>query len=147
MLYVRKGLGIFLKNCEKHVHVCKSIISDNYNVHVCTSDVTVEDLHVHTQVTCTCTCMYMYNGDCRTGVCMHVRTCACIISYETRQMQTTTPEDNSFFPEKKKSCLGRDSNPRCSAFQADALPAEPPRQLSWAGRIFKVYTRQMASFP
>ena len=40
----------------------------------------------------------------------------CIISYKTRQIQATTPKDNSFFQEKKKSCLGQDSNPRRSVF-------------------------------
>ena len=36
---------------------------------------------------------------------------------------------------------GWDSNQRHTAYHADALPAEPPRQLSWADRIFEVYTR------
>ena len=31
----------------------------------------------------------------------------------------------------------RDSNPRHPAYHADGLPAELPRQLSWAGRICK----------
>ena len=50
------------------------------------------------------------------------------------------PQDNSLFSqEKRKSCLRRDSNPRRSAYQADALPTAPLRQLSWAGRIFECY--------
>ena len=49
--------------------------------------------------------------------------------------------------EKRKSCLRRDSNPRRSAHQADALPTEPPRQLSWAGRIFKCYAKAKFSLP
>ena len=49
-------------------------------------------------------------GETKTSGVLHASTVI-----ETRQMQATTPEDNSFFPEKKKSCLGWDSNPRCSA--------------------------------
>ena len=40
-----------------------------------------------------------------------------------------------------------DSNPQQCAYRADALPTEPPRQLSWAGRIFKSSTRAKASLP
>ena len=68
------------------------------------------NIHVHhIMSSCTCVChryivvnlagKYMY---------MYVHEKSVI---ETRQMQATTPEDNFFFPEKKKSCLGRDSNP------------------------------------
>ena len=49
--------------------------------------------------------------------------------------------------EKKKSCLRRDSNPRRSAYQADALPTKPPRQPSWAGRIFKCYAKAKSPLP
>ena len=49
--------------------------------------------------------------------------------------------------EKGKSCFRWDSNPRCSTYQADALPTEPPRQLSWAGRIFKCYAKAKPSLP
>ena len=37
---------------------------------------------------------------------------------------------------KKMSCLRQDLNPRHPTYmyRADALPTEPPRQLSWAGR-------------
>ena len=45
------------------------------------------------------------------------------------------------------SCLRRDLNPQCSAYCADALPTEPLRQLSWAGRIFKVSARQRRLSP
>ena len=58
------------------------------------------------------------------GVSVHVHVCSVI---ETRQGKATTP--------KRMSCLRRDSNLRHSAYQADTLPTEPPRQLSWAGRI------------
>ena len=46
-------------------------------------------------------------------------------------------------PLETMSCLRRDSNSQCSAYYmyVDALPTEPPRQLSWAGQIFEVYTR------
>ena len=35
----------------------------------------------------------------------------------------------------KKELLGWDSNPRHTAYEADALPTELPRQLTWLGRI------------
>ena len=42
----------------------------------------------------------------------------------------------SFFHGKRKKGLLRwDSNPRHTAYEADALPTELPRQLSWLGRI------------
>ena len=42
----------------------------------------------------------------------------------------------SLFPWKvKKELLRWDSNPRHTAYEADALPTELPRQLSWLGRI------------
>ena len=67
---------------------------------------------------------------------------------ETRQSKATMPEDNSLFLKREKnSCLKWDSNPRRSAYQADALPTEPPRQLSWAGRIFKCYAKAKSSLP
>ena len=50
---------------------------------------------------------------------------------ETRQskVHVTTPEDNSLFlKRKRRACLRQDSNPQCSAYQADTLPTEPPRQ-------------------
>ena len=56
---------------------------------------------------------------------------------KTRQRKATTPEDNSFFFQRKKGCLRRDLNPWHLAYCADALPAEPPRQLSWAGWIIQ----------
>ena len=45
------------------------------------------------------------------------------------------------------SCLRRDSNPQHTAYHGDALPTEPPRQLSWADRIFNVYARAKVSLP
>ena len=66
---------------------------------------------------------------------------------KTRQSKQLRPKTTPFFSREKMSCLRRDLNPRCPVFQADAPPAEPLRQLSWAGRVFKVYTRQMASLP
>ena len=47
--------------------------------------------------------------------------------------------------QRKIGCLRWDSNPRPSAFQAMLLPTEPPRQLSWLGRI--LHTNQKASQP
>ena len=40
----------------------------------------------------------------------------------------------SLFP-MKKELLRWDSNPRHTAYEADALPTELPRQLSWLGQI------------
>ena len=59
----------------------------------------------------------------------------------TRQHKT----DNSLFT--RKSCLRRDLNPQHTAYHVGALPTEPPRQLSWAGQIFKVYAKAKASLP
>ena len=43
---------------------------------------------------------------------------------------------NIFFSiENKKELLRWDSNPRHTAYEADALPTELPRQLCWLGRI------------
>ncbi len=59
---------------------------------------------------------------------------------ETKQCKATAPEDNSLF-------LRQDLNQQRSAYQADTLPTDPPRQLSWAGRIFKCYAKAKASLP
>ena len=45
--------------------------------------------------------------------------------------QHTSPKTVIF--QKKIGCLGWDSNPQPSAFQAMLLPTEIPRQLSWLG--------------
>ena len=66
---------------------------------------------------CTCTCIHVNSVN------------------ETRQSKATMAKGNSFFIKKKMSCLRWDSNLQPSAYQADALPTEPLRQLSWAGRI------------
>ena len=54
-------------------------------------------------------------------------------------MQATTPEDSSFF-EEKNELLQVGLYP--VAYCAGALLTEPLRQLSWAGRIFKVFAGQ-----
>ena len=52
----------------------------------------------------------------------------------------TTNSNNYFFSEKKKELLGWDSNPRHTAFYADALTTELPRQLNgWVES--KLYTK------
>ena len=48
---------------------------------------------------------------------------------EARHCKVTMPEAARV----KRICLRRDSNPRHTAHCADALPAEPLRQPSWAG--------------
>ena len=50
-----------------------------------------------------------------------------------------------FAQEKEISCLRWYLNPQHSVYQADALPTEPPRQLSWAGQIIKCYARANVS--
>ena len=45
------------------------------------------------------------------------------------------------------SCLRRDLNQQHTAYRADALPTEPPRQLSWAGRIFTGHARTKGISP
>jgi len=63
-----------------------------------------------------------------------------IISYRDKA-NATTPEDNSFFAEKKKRCASDGTRTRDVLHSRQTLYQ---LQLSWAGRIFKVYTRQMA---
>ena len=41
----------------------------------------------------------------------------------------------SFSMENEKELLRWDLNPQHTAYEADALPTELPRQLSWLGRI------------
>ena len=47
--------------------------------------------------------------------------------------QSNTTELNGIFSDEelKKKLLRWDSNPRHTAYEADALPTEQPRQLSW----------------
>ena len=50
--------------------------------------------------------------------------------------QGNTTNLNFYFSiENKKELLRWGSNPRHTAYEADALPTELPRQLSWLGRI------------
>ena len=48
---------------------------------------------------------------------------------------STTNMNISFSMENKKELLRWDSNPQYTAYEADALPTELPRQLSCLGRI------------
>ena len=66
---------------------------------------------------------------------------------ETRQGKEQLRLKTAIFSQRKMSCLRWNSNPRHTAHCADDLPTELPRQLSWAGRILKCYTRAQPSLP
>ena len=84
--------------------------------------------HLHEPV-CVCVCVCVCVGVCVCGcVCVHMNDQSLRLG-KAKQLCLKT------IPEKKKSCLRWDSNPQHSAYQADALPTEPPRQLSWAGQM------------
>ena len=53
---------------------------------------------------------------------------------KSMQGNTTNP-NSSFSRENEKELLRWDSNPQHTAHEADALPTELSRQLSWLGRI------------
>ena len=76
-------------------------------------------------------CTYMY---------IHVHVCTCKHqSKRGKAMQSNyTPEDSFFFREKV-SCLRQNSNPQHTAYCADALPAELPRQPSWHAHDICMY--------
>ena len=124
-------------------------------------------MYIHINCTCTCTClhvpvytvyghihvldihMYMYIQHVPMYMYMyqlHVHWYMYNPVMETRQMQAMTPEDNSFFQRKRKAASGGTRTCDVLLSRQTAVLAEP-RQLSWAGRIFKVCTRQMASLP
>ena len=53
-------------------------------------------------------------------------------------MQATTPKDNSFFSREKEELPQAGLEPVMFCV-LDAVPAEPPRQLSWAAHVQYLY--------
>ena len=79
---------------------------------------------------CDCSCTY---------VCTCIDTahqCTCTCTLKTTQFQSNYTRRQLFIPRENELPLRRDSNLR---YHADALLAELPRQLSWAGRILNDY--------
>ena len=58
-----------------------------------------------------------------------------LLDIHKSEQGNTTNMNISFSMEKEKELLRWDSNPQYTAYEADALPIELPRQLSWLGRI------------
>ena len=67
---------------------------------------------------------------------------------ETRQNKTTMPKDNPCFSqEKRRAASGGTRTRDILCTRQGALPTEPLRQLSWAGRILNVLQGQRRLFP
>ena len=60
---------------------------------------------------------------------------------KSKQGNNTTNLNISFPWEMKKEPLRWDSNPRHTAYEADALPNELPRQFRWLGQIKAIQSK------
>ena len=73
---------------------------------------------------CVCVCVSVC-----VWVCVSV--CVCVCNFFRRHLARQYNQLNSSLSRKKP--LRWDSNPHHTAYEADALPTELPRQLSWLG--------------